>query len=76
MSAPVFLGHWLYSFHSRVQLNWIAATVPPLFCLTVAFWSESKLRIKPWLGAAMLIGIIASVFMHALGPPSSKMGRA
>ena len=64
MSAPVFLGHWLYSFHSRVQLNWIAATVPPLFCLTVAVWNEKKIRVRAWLGAAMLLGLVAAIFMH------------
>jgi undecaprenyl-diphosphatase len=64
MSAPVFLGHWLFSFHSRVQPNWIAAAVPPMFCLMVAFWSESKTRVKPWLAAGLLLGITASVFMH------------
>src|ERR1019366_8794268 len=53
MSAPAFLGHWLFSLHSRVQPNWIAAAVPPMFCLMIAFWSESKL------------GITASVFMHS-----------
>ena len=64
MSAPVFLGHWLFSFHSRVQPNWIAAAVPPMFCLMVAVWSESKIRVKPWLAAGLLLGITASVFMH------------
>ena len=24
MGAPVFLGYWLYSFHSRMLPNWIA----------------------------------------------------
>jgi membrane-associated phospholipid phosphatase len=65
MSAPVFLGHWLFSFHSMVQLNWIAAAVPPMFCLMAAVWSESRLRVKPWFAAALLLGIAASVFMHS-----------
>jgi membrane-associated phospholipid phosphatase len=64
LSAPMFLGHWLFSFHSRVQLNWIAAAVPPMLCLMVAVWSESKIRVKPWLAAGLLPGIVASVFMH------------
>ena len=66
MSAPVFLGYgWLLSFHSRVQPNWIAAAVPPMFCLMVVFWSESKICVKPWLAAGLLLGIVASVFMHS-----------
>lgn len=64
MSAPVFFGHWLFSFHSRVQPNWIAAAVPPMFCLMVAVWSESQWRVKPWLAAGLLLGIAASVLMH------------
>ena len=67
MSAPVFLGHWLFSFHSRVQPNWIAAAVPPMLCLMVAVGSESKLRLKPWLIAGMMLGLIASAFLHDSG---------
>ena len=64
MSAPIFLGHWLFSFHSRVLPNWIAATVPPLFCLTVAVWNESKYRLQPWLATGMLLGLAAAAVMH------------
>ena len=64
MSAPVFLGHWLYAFHSRVQPNWIAAAVPPMLCLMVAVWSESRFHIKPWLVAGILLGLVASAIMH------------
>jgi len=42
MSAPGFFGHWLYSFHSRVQPNWIAAAVPVMFCLMVLYWNERR----------------------------------
>jgi hypothetical protein len=65
MSAPVFLGHWLFSFHSRVQLNWIAASVAPMFCLMVLYWRESRLRFKPWLALGVVLGIAASVFMYS-----------
>jgi 4-amino-4-deoxy-L-arabinose transferase-like glycosyltransferase/membrane-associated phospholipid phosphatase len=40
MGAPVFLGHWLWSFHSRILPNWIAPAVLPMFCLKVAYWNE------------------------------------
>jgi membrane-associated phospholipid phosphatase len=63
MSAPLFLGHWLYSFHSRVQPNWIAAAVPPMLCLMVAVFSESQRRVKPWLATGLLLGLVAAVFM-------------
>ncbi len=67
MSAPVFLGHWLYAFHSRVQPNWIAAAVPPMLCLMVAVWNESKFRVKPWLIAGILLGLVANAFLHDSG---------
>ena len=65
MSAPLVIGYWLYSFHSRIQANWIAAAVPPMFCLMVAYWSESKIRFKPWLCAGIALGITVSVFMYS-----------
>ena len=65
MSAPLFGGYWLFSFYSRSLPNWIAAAVPPMFCLMVAVWSESKLRVKPWLAAGVLLGLVASIFMHS-----------
>jgi 4-amino-4-deoxy-L-arabinose transferase-like glycosyltransferase/membrane-associated phospholipid phosphatase len=40
MGAPVFLGYWLFSFHSRVLPNWIAVSILPMFCLMVAYWNE------------------------------------
>jgi membrane-associated phospholipid phosphatase len=75
MSAPVFLGHWLWAFHSRVQLNWIAASVPPMFCLMIAYWSTSQRRFQPWLTAGIWLGLIASVFMHDLGLISRLAGQ-
>ena len=63
MSAPIFFGHWLYSFHSRVLPNWIAAAVPPMFVLAVAYWSEKPFH-KRWFCFAMLLGIFAAAIMH------------
>jgi undecaprenyl-diphosphatase len=63
MSVPLFLGHWLYSFHSRVQPNWIAAAVPPLFCLMAAVWSGRKIYLKPWLATGILLGLVAAAVM-------------
>ena len=47
-----------------VQLNWIAAAVPPMFCLMVLIWNESQRRIAPWFATGMVLGIVVSVFMH------------
>jgi hypothetical protein len=57
-----------------VQLNWIAAAVPPMFCLMVVYWSEHTRRIKPWLTAGLLLGLIAFVFIHDPGLLGSLAG--
>jgi membrane-associated phospholipid phosphatase len=68
MSVPVLLGHLLWSFHSRIQPNWIAPAVPPLFCLMAVFWDEkiragSKIAI-PFLAASLALGIFSVVLMY------------
>ncbi len=67
MSAPLFIGYWLYSFHARVQPNWSAAAVPPMFCLMGLYWHESKWRVKPFYATGLLIGIVTVVFMYDFG---------
>jgi membrane-associated phospholipid phosphatase len=64
MSAPVFLGHWLYSFHSRILPNWIAPTVLPMFCLMVAYWNERRRLARPFLAFGLVLGFFAFAFMH------------
>jgi membrane-associated phospholipid phosphatase len=68
MSTPLFLGYWLYSFHSRVLPNWPVAAVPPMFCLMVVYWDE-KFRngarfVKPFLIAALVVGFVAIALMY------------
>jgi len=68
MGAPVFLGHLLWSFHSRIQPNWIAPAVPPMFCLMVVYWDERRRngwhRVKPLFVTGLALGFIASAFMY------------
>ena len=65
MGTPLYFGYSLYAFHSRVQPNWIAAAVPPMFCLMAAYWSESKRNIKPLAAAGTVLGIAASSFVYS-----------
>ncbi len=65
MGAPLFYGYWLYSLHSRVQPNWPAAAIPPLFCLGALFWHERPRVAKIILFAGLLIGIPAVAVMHS-----------
>ena len=63
MGAPVFLGYWLWSFHSRVQLNWIAPAVLPMFCLMVGYW-RGRRGVRPFLAAGLALGFFLVAIMH------------
>lgn len=67
LGAPLFLGYWLYTFHSRVQPNWIAASVVPLICLMVLYWKDcwpdSLFQLKPWLTGGIILGITAGLIL-------------
>jgi membrane-associated phospholipid phosphatase len=67
MSAPLYLGYWLYSFHSRILPNWPVAAVPAMFCLMTVYWNE-RLRdgsrfVKPLFVIGVAFGILAAAFM-------------
>jgi membrane-associated phospholipid phosphatase len=68
MGTPLFVGYWLYSFHSRVLPNWIAPAIPPMFCLMILYWQE-QLRvgsrfIKPVLTSGLAFGFFVIVLMY------------
>jgi membrane-associated phospholipid phosphatase len=68
MSAPLFFGYWLYSFHSRVLPNWPVAAVPPMFCLMVVYWNEKFHNgahfVKPLFVTGLVIGFVAVALMY------------
>jgi len=79
MGAPVFLGHLLWSLHSRILPNWIAVSVLPMFCLMVAYWNEkfhSGWRfVKPVFIIGVTLGIFAVAVMYQsrlIGLPAEK----
>jgi len=68
VGAPVFLGHWIYSLHSRVQPNWIAPSVVPLFCVMLLYW-DARWRaglhaVKAWAVAGVALGAVMLAPMH------------
>ena len=71
MGAPVFFGYWLYSLHSRILPNWIAAAVAPMFCLAAAYWHgrwrEGVRAVGGWLAAGMIFGVFTVVLCHDTG---------
>ena len=65
MGAPLFLLYLALSLHSRIELNWIAPSVVPLFCLMAVYWdarwAEARRALKPLLGIGLGIGLVAAV---------------
>jgi len=68
MGAPLFLFYLLVSLRSRVEYNWIAPSVVPLFCLMAVYWNDrwawARPFAKPLLCAGAGAGLVAVVVMH------------
>ncbi|HZV35471.1 MAG TPA: glycosyltransferase family 39 protein [Verrucomicrobiae bacterium] len=68
MAAPVFLFYFLFTFHSRVLANWIAPSIPPLFCLAVVYWEgrwrDGKQPLKFCLIGGFAIGLLMAVVLR------------
>ena len=62
MGAPVFLLYIFLSLRSRVQPNWIAPSVLPMFAVMVIYWDArmkaGACRVKWWLTAGLLMGFV------------------
>ena len=68
MSAPILLGHLIYSFHSRILPNWLAPALPAMFCMMVVYW-DVRLRdgsrlVKPFLTIGLALGFFAAAIMY------------
>ncbi|HEY3931383.1 MAG TPA: glycosyltransferase family 39 protein [Verrucomicrobiae bacterium] len=68
MSAPIFFGHLIWSFHSRILPNWLAPALPPMFCLMAVYW-DARLRdgsrlVKPFLTIGLALGFFAVAIMY------------
>ena len=68
MSMPVWIGHLLWSLHSRIQPNWLAPAVIPAFCLMAAYWDArwraGARRVKPALAAGLMLGLFSVAVMY------------
>ena len=64
MGAPVFLGHLLWSFYSRILPNWIAVSILPMFCLMVVYWDERRRVAKPFFVTAIVLGIFTIAIIY------------
>jgi 4-amino-4-deoxy-L-arabinose transferase-like glycosyltransferase/membrane-associated phospholipid phosphatase len=65
MGAPLVLLYLTLSFHSRIELNWIAPSVVPLFCLMAVYWdgrwAAAGRALKSLPGIGLGIGLFALV---------------
>jgi 4-amino-4-deoxy-L-arabinose transferase-like glycosyltransferase/membrane-associated phospholipid phosphatase len=66
--APLFVMYLLVSFHSRIEMNWIAPSVVPLFCLMAVYWTarwgRSAAILKLFLAIGVSAGLVAVVMAH------------
>jgi hypothetical protein len=68
MGAPLFIFYLLYTFRARVQPNWIAPSVLPLFIMAAIYW-ENRWRqglrtIKTWSILGITLGSTIVVVLH------------
>jgi 4-amino-4-deoxy-L-arabinose transferase-like glycosyltransferase/membrane-associated phospholipid phosphatase len=65
MGAPLFLGYFLYTIRARVQPNWIAPAILPLFALAATYWDARwTIAIKRTVTAGFVVGFIAVILTH------------
>lgn len=68
MGAPLFLGYFLYTFRARVQPNWIAPAILPLFALAAIYWDarwpSARNWLKPTVKIGFILGLTAVVLLH------------
>jgi 4-amino-4-deoxy-L-arabinose transferase-like glycosyltransferase/membrane-associated phospholipid phosphatase len=68
MSAPLFLGYFLFSFRSRVMPNWIAPSVLPLFCLGLLYWNnrapEGCRALRRTVAVGVGFGLVFVILLH------------
>jgi len=68
MGVPIFLIYTLYSFRSRIQPNWIAPSIAPLFCLMVIYWDTQwrlgRVNLRAWLTGGLVAGLGVVLLAH------------
>ena len=75
MGAPLFLGYWLYAFHSRILPNWIAPAILPMFCLMVVYWDERRRAGLRLVKSFSALGLALGFFAVAILFQSNLIGK-
>jgi hypothetical protein len=75
----VFLGHLIYSLHSRILPNWIAIAVLPMYLQMVLYWEarwrEGARAVESWLVGGLAFGLIVVGFLHNTNLTVAMFGR-
>ncbi len=78
MGVPLFLGYFLYTIRSRVQPNWIAPAIVPLFCLMAIHWGRrfesGTMAVKRWMTAGLVLGFPLVILLHDTNIVSKVLG--
>lgn len=68
MGAPLFIFYSLYTIRSRVQPNWIAPSVLPLFALATIYWGRElwgkRLWVRRTFWTGWAVGLVLVILMH------------
>ncbi|MBI4327911.1 MAG: glycosyltransferase family 39 protein [Chloroflexi bacterium] len=79
IGAPLFLFYFLYTFRARVQPNWIAPSVLPLFGLMVIYWEkrwrEGLRAVTGWFIGGVGVGVVVVVLLHDTNLIGKILGR-
>jgi membrane-associated phospholipid phosphatase len=75
MGPVVFLGHWLYSLHSRIHPNWIAPAIIPMLCMAVVYWERGWTERPAFARALLKGGIVLGISMVVLMHDTNLIGR-
>ena len=66
MGAPLFVMYFLISFHTRIEANWIAPAIVPMFCLMAVYWGARWSSCPAILKRCLCLGIGAGMFAAVL----------
>jgi membrane-associated phospholipid phosphatase len=75
MGAPVFLIYFFWSFHSRIQPNWIVPSVLPLFCMMVIYWDTRWRMGLRTVKLALVYGLGFGLALVIIGHDTELIGK-
>jgi 4-amino-4-deoxy-L-arabinose transferase-like glycosyltransferase len=79
LGGLVFLGHLVWSLHSRILPNWTAPAVVPMCCLMVIYWDkrwrDGARAVKGVLICGLVLGLTAVALLHGPGLIGKIIGR-